>query len=192
MDAAQSDSVIVRRYPDPRLRKVAAPITSFDDQLKALVARLLDTMYADHGVGLAAPQIGLPWRLFVTDHHAGLEDREPAPQAWINPRITASSGSMTNEEGCLSVPGIYAKVNRPSQITVCWQDLRGQEHEACYDADQGDFLAVVIQHEYDHLEGRLFIDHLSPTQLTMINRRLRDLEQDYKRTTGSKGAVVRR
>ena len=192
MDDAQLGSPTIRRYPDPRLRRVAQPITTFDDELKTLVNDLLACMYADHGVGLAAPQVGLSLRLFVTDHHAGQEDQEPAPRVWINPRITTSSGAMTNEEGCLSVPGIYAKVTRPSQITVGWHDLTGQEHEETFDADQGDFLAVVIQHEFDHLDGRLFIDHLSPAQLALINRRLRDLEQEYKQLTGNKGAVLRR
>lgn len=185
-------SLQVLAYPAPVLRRRAAPVTVFDADLTAFAERLFACMYDAKGIGLAAPQVGVSIRLFVTDHAQreadGLHDR----RVFINPRIENASGEETYEEGCLSFPGIYAKVTRPNRFDLVWQDLTGTEQRQTFDIEAGDFLGVVTQHELDHLEGKVFVDHLTPAQLTLIRRRLRDMEKDWKAEHGDTGAVLRR
>jgi peptide deformylase len=130
-------------------------------------------------------------RLFVTDHPSNHEAGDNF-RIWINPRIISGQEETFYEEGCLSFPGIYAKVLRAKAIDVTWQDLTGAPHHGRFDYGTGDFLAIVIQHELDHLEGILFVDHLSSAQLDMIRRRLRELEQAHRDRTGTRGTVLRR
>ncbi|MDA3962117.1 MAG: peptide deformylase [Planctomycetota bacterium] len=179
-------------YPAPVLREQCREVTQFDDELRVFCDKMLEGMERWKGVGLAAPQVGVALRIFVTNHTGGGEDTTPDRRVWINPKITLSGPSNDYEEGCLSIPGIYAKVERPSVAEVTWQDVTGLEHSARFDSMAGEFLAVVIQHEYDHLDGILFLDHVSPTHLALQRRKLKDMEKAYRKEFGSAGTVLRR
>ena len=179
-------------YPHPALRRVAEPITVFNDDLRQFCARMFVVMEQEKGVGLAAPQVGVSRRLFITDHLRKKDTEERDPRVWINPRIEATQGSQVYEEGCLSFPGIYAKVTRPNSFDIIAQDEWGVERRMSLDVAAGDFLGIVVQHELDHLEGRVFVDHLTAVQLTLIRRKLTELEKAYKKATGQVGAVLRR
>jgi peptide deformylase len=178
-------------YPHPTLRAVAAPVTSFDDRLRQFVEGMFAVMYDQSGVGLAAPQVGVAKRIFVTDDRTD-KGESVNPQVWINPTIQPLGGRRSGEEGCLSLPALYGEVERHSAITVRWQDLAGETRVRDLDAEAGDFLAIIIQHELDHLDGILFLDHLSPARLNLLRRKLKDLERTYKKATGKAGAVLRR
>ncbi len=176
--------------PDPRLKTVSTPVDTFDDQLTILVHDMLETMYAAHGIGLAAIQVGIPLRLLVIDLQPDDEDAEPEPcnhggdhdghhhhhqptrkepRIFVNPEILDPSADLkTYQEGCLSVPDIYADVDRPALCRVRWQDLDGNVHEEQMDG----MMAVCIQHEMDHLNGVLFIDHLSRLKRSMALKKL--------------------
>jgi peptide deformylase len=176
------------QYPDPVLRQPCTEVTTFDQELQAFVERMWLAMDEWKGVGLAAPQVGVSKRIFVTNHRA-IEDAGPDRRVWINPALELAGPRNDYEEGCLSIPGVYGKVERPSQVRIRWQDLEGTEHSTILD---NDFLAVVVQHEFDHIQGILFLDHLPPTHLAMVRRRLKELEKAYKKETGKAGAVLRR
>ncbi|MHC5067164.1 MAG: peptide deformylase [Planctomycetota bacterium] len=179
-------------YPAPVLRQPAQAVTVFDDALAAFCDRMLDCMDAAKGVGLAAPQVGVSKRIFVTNHRGNAEGDLPDRRVWINPTLELSGPLHRYEEGCLSIPGLYGQVERPSVVNISWQDVRGEQHQLHLDSEAGDFLAVVVQHEADHLDGTLFLDHLSPPALNLLRRKLRDLEKTYKRQTGKAGSVLRR
>ncbi|WP_191084521.1 peptide deformylase [Roseococcus microcysteis] len=153
--------------PDPRLRKKARPVAQGDgDAVRALAPRMLATMYAAPGIGLAAPQVGSDLRLIVVDV-GGKE--APAPMVLVNPEIIAASREMeVREEGCLSLPGQYADVERPARIQLRWLELDGTKREAEADG----LLGVCLQHEIDHLNGVLFVDHLSALKRNMLLRKL--------------------
>lgn len=144
-------------FPDPPLTDKAAAVTDFDKKLDELVRNMLETMHAYQGVGLAAPQIGLSKRLFV------LQEPEGPEMCLINPEIVEMDGREEGEEGCLSMPGIYAMVPRATRIVVRAQDVRGEP----FDVEATDFLARIIQHEHDHLDGILF-----PERLDLITRQM--------------------
>ena len=180
-------------YPHPVLRRKAEPVTVFDDALRAFCAQMFVVMEAHNGVGLAAPQVAVGKRIFITDHvrkkdGSGESDR----RVWINPRLEKTDGITSFEEGCLSFPGIYAKVQRHNRFDIVSQDEYGTERRLTLDVDAGEFLGIVVQHELDHLDGIVFVDHLTPTQLTLCRRRLQDLEKAYKKETGLTGSVLRR
>lgn len=180
-------------YPHPVLRKKARPVTVFDQRLNDFCARMFQVMEAEKGVGLAAPQVGVSARIFITDHLRRKDSPGAGdPRIWINPRIEAAEGETSYEEGCLSFPGMYAKVMRRNRFIIHWQDCTGREQSQRLDVEAGDFLGIVVQHEFDHLDGRLFVDHLAPAQLTLLRRRLRDLETAYRKATGKAGAPLRR
>ena len=154
--------------PDPVLRSVSAPVERVDDEVRRLVADMLETMYDAPGVGLAAIQVGIPRRLLVIDVSG--EDETPQPLALINPRILALSDELrTHEEGCLSIPDVRIDIDRPARIKVAYTDRDGKPQEL--DADG--LLATAIQHEMDHLDGRLIIDFLSRLKRDIIVRRFR-------------------
>ncbi len=180
------------RYPAPVLRKTADLVTVFDPALAEFCQRMFAVMEAERGIGLAAPQVGVSRRIFVTDHARPKDGETPCPRVWINPRITDPTGETVYEEGCLSFPGIYAKVRRHDRFIITWQDVHGLEHSERLDVGSGQFLGIVVQHEYDHLDGTVFVDHLTPVQLGLVRRRLRDLEVDYRRETGKVGSPLRR
>jgi peptide deformylase len=184
------DTLELVHYPDPVLRRQTEPVTEFDDGLAAFCERMIAAMRRFQGVGLAAPQVGVSKAIFVSDHAAREEDAEPDPRVWINPRLEATTGSTVYEEGCLSFPNIYAKVERFDAFDVVWNDVTGAEQRL--HVPENEFLGIVIQHELDHLSGKLFVDLLSPGQITMVRRKLRDLESAYKKRTGKAGAVLRR
>src|SRR5437773_8287950 len=146
----------VRVYGDPVLRQRAVPVTSFDDELRRLVADLRETMHAYHGVGLAANQVGVPQRVAVVD--VPLDDERRVAYTLVNPEIVSRSGSESGEEGCLSIPGIYDDVTRSLAVQVRAFDEHGQAFELSAEG----YLARAIQHEIDHLDGVLFVDRLSP------------------------------
>lgn len=172
-------------YGNAVLRKEAEPITSDYPDLKALVNNMYETMHRAQGVGLAAPQIGLAIRLFVIDLSAYKEENPEMGsfrEVMINPTITDSSEEAeSSEEGCLSVPGINETVSRPKRIKITYSDLDFVEHTAEYEG----FIARVIQHEYDHLEGHLFTDRVSPIRRQLLKSRLTNIVKgktncDYK------------
>ncbi|KAA3639605.1 MAG: peptide deformylase [Proteobacteria bacterium] len=150
--------------PDNRLKTVAKPIEQVTDNIKKLASDMLDTMYAAPGIGLAATQVDQHVQLVVMD----LSEEKNQPMVFINPKITARSGEQIHEEGCLSVPGIYADVKRAEEITLEYLDLNGQQQTLNADG----LLAVCIQHEIDHLKGIVFLDHLSVLKRKMAIKKL--------------------
>ncbi len=152
------DKLDIVLYPDEGLRDVCQPIPEMTDELDKLIDDMFYTMYDAPGIGLAAPQVAVQQRLIVVD----ISETKDQPIALLNPEVVKSAGHITWEEGCLSIPGIYAKVNRPSEILVRGMDRDGKMIE--FEADE--LLAVCIQHEIDHLNGKLFIDHLSGLKRT--------------------------
>jgi peptide deformylase len=166
-------------HPDPRLKKVCDPVREIDEGVRELARDMLDTMYHAPGIGLAAPQVGVNARLIVMDC-AKREDEEAAPQpiALVNPEITWSSEEVReHEEGCLSIPDVYAPVTRPDAVTVRWTDLDGQPQEARMEG----IWATCVQHEIDHLNGKLFIDYLGPMRRQMITSRMKKLKRERAR-----------
>ncbi len=182
----------ILEVPDPRLKQISAPVTAFDDDLRALVADMFETMYEAPGIGLAAVQVGVPLRVLTIDLQPEDEDAAPEectahgghshshqpvkrePQVFINPVILdPSEDHAVYSEGCLSVPEIYADVERPARIRARWQDLEGNIHEEDIDG----LLATCLQHEMDHLEGVLFIDHLSRLKRQMVLKKLEKLRK---------------
>jgi peptide deformylase len=157
----------IRIVPDPVLRQKAKPVTRADaERVRALAAQMLATMYAAPGIGLAAPQVGVPLRLVVLDLQ---REESRGPMVLVNPEILAvSDDTSLREEGCLSLPGQYADVERPERIRLRWHDLEGARHER----EAEGLLAVCLQHELDHLDGVLFVDHLSVLKRNMILRKL--------------------
>jgi peptide deformylase len=154
----------ILEFPDPRLTMVATAVETFDKELKKLVEDMTETMYSANGIGLAATQVNVHKRLLVLD----VSENQDQPRVYINPEILSRSGEQTNEEGCLSVPGIYANVKRAENITVKAQDPEGNSFEEQLE----ELHAVCIQHEMDHLIGRLFVDYLSPLKRNMVKKKL--------------------
>ena len=149
--------------PDPVLRQTSKPVETVDDQVRRLADDMLETMYDAPGIGLAAIQIGEPLRMMVID--VSKEEEENAPRIFLNPEILATSDTMSvYEEGCLSIPDYYAEVERPADVTVRYLGLDGKMHEETVDG----ILATCVQHELDHLNGVLFIDHISKLKRDMV------------------------
>ncbi len=167
--------------PDPRLREISKPVDSVDESVRTLVADMFETMYEAPGIGLAAIQVGIPKRILVIDLQEPEEEGgEPVkdPRVFINPEIVEHSDrEVPYTEGCLSVPDQYADVDRPDRIRARWLDLDGNPH----DEEITGMLAVCLQHEMDHLEGVLFIDHLSRLKREMILTKLAKLRKDQPR-----------
>ena len=168
----------ILEYPDPRLRKTAKPVEVVDDAVRQLAADLLETMYAAKGIGLAATQVDVHRRVLVLD----VSEERNRPMVFINPEILMSEGRGPGEEGCLSLPDIYDKVPRAERIRVRALDRDGEPFEM----DAEGMLGVCIQHEMDHLEGKLFVDYLSELKRQLIRRRL---EKERKQRAG--GSEVR-
>ena len=155
----------ILEYPDPRLKKVAAPVVAFTPEIEKLCADMAETMYAAPGIGLAATQVDVHKRVIVMD----ISEARDELRVFVNPELVAAEGEAEAEEGCLSVPGYYDKVTRAARVRVRAQDARGQPFEL--DAD--DLLAVCIQHEMDHLVGKVFVDYLSPLKRARLSSRLK-------------------
>ena len=182
----------ILEVPDPQLRQISARVTVFDDDLRRLVDDMFETMYVAPGIGLAAIQVGVPLRVLVIDLQPEDEDAEPEecrehgghshshrpvkrePRVFINPEILDPSADLSlYSEGCLSVPEIYVDIERPARIRARWQDLDGTVHEEAIDG----MLATCLQHEMDHLEGILMIDHLSRLKRQMALKKIEKLRK---------------
>lgn len=157
-------TLTILEFPDPRLRTIAAPVTVFDAELKQFVADMFETMYAANGVGLAATQVNVHQRVLVAD----MSDDRNEPMVLINPEILEKDGSQVYQEGCLSFPGIYADVTRALKVKVKAHDVDGKEVVIEVEGP----LAVCIQHEMDHLAGKVFVDYLSPLKRSMLLKRM--------------------
>lgn len=165
-------------HPDPRLKKVAEPILKVTSEIGKLAEDMLATMYDAPGIGLAAPQVSEPRRLFVMDCVRREDEGTPRPMVLINPEITWSSEEMnTYEEGCLSIPEQYGDVERPERVRARWMGLDGKMHEEEFDG----IWATCVQHELDHLNGKLFIDYLKPLRRQMITRKMQKLKREMAR-----------
>ncbi|MCC7219877.1 MAG: peptide deformylase [Candidatus Contendobacter sp.] len=154
----------ILHYPDSRLRKPALPVEAVDDDVRALIADLTETMYAAPGIGLAATQVNIQKRVIVLD----VSEDKKQPLALINPTILDRQGEEEMEEGCLSVPGFYEAVKRAERVRISALDREGEPFEL----EAGGLLAVCIQHEIDHLDGKLFVDYLSALKRDRIRRKL--------------------
>ena len=155
----------VLRFPDEKLRTKAQPVTDVNDEIRKIISDMFETMYAENGVGLAATQVDIHQRIVVID----VSEKKEHPYVLINPEIIRKSDdTLINEEGCLSVPGCYAKVDRSIDVTVKALDEHGKE----FTLDGDELLAICIQHELDHLNGVLFVDYLSPLKRQRIKKKL--------------------
>lgn len=161
----------IRKYRDMVLVTPAEPVTAFDDDLAALVEEMFATMYEAHGVGLAAPQIGVGKRLFVMD--CSTEEKPAAKIVMANPEILATDGEQIGPEGCLSVPGIFSELARPARVRARGQNLEGDWFEIEVEGLE----ARCVMHETDHLDGKLYIDRLGPLKRDMIRRRIKKLQR---------------
>lgn len=163
-------------HPDPRLKKVCAPVPDVTDELRTLGDEMLSTMYDAPGIGLAAPQIGILARMIVLD--CVKDEGPPRPIVMINPEVVASSDTLNvYEEGCLSIPDQFADVTRPAEVEVRWIDQNGNEQTEGFDG----LWATCVQHEIDHLDGKLFIDYLKPLKRQMITRKMVKLKKERAR-----------
>jgi peptide deformylase len=162
-------------FPHPALRYESRHVERIDDTLRAYVREMFDLMYAARGIGLAANQVALPFRFFVLNLTADPEQKDQE-QVFINPEIVKRHSMIEEEEGCLSLPGLYSKVRRAKKVRVQAYDLAGQPIEV----DTEDLLSRALQHETDHLSGRLFVDLLDPTANAAVAPKLREFEQAYR------------
>lgn len=168
-------SLHIIHYPHPTLRHASKPLKRVDAELRQLVAQMFDLMYEHEGVGLAANQVDLPYRLFVANPE-GERGATATEQVFINPVLSGGRGLAEDEEGCLSLPGIRAPVSRNATIKVQAYDLQGNEIAA----EVSGLMARIVQHEVDHLDGTLFIDRLSPTQFAAIRDKLEEFELEFQ------------
>ena len=159
----------ILHYPDERLHLKAKPVTIFDKQLKELVNNMAETMYHSNGIGLAASQVNIQQRLFIMD--LAPEGESSQLKTFINPIITERFGSTIGEEGCLSVPGVFEKVSRAEKIKLNYHDIDGQEQHLECDG----LMAICIQHEIDHLDGKVFVDYLSSLKQNFIKKKMKKL-----------------
>ena len=168
----------ILHFPDPRLRKPAVEVETVDKTLGKLLDDMFETMYAAPGIGLAATQVNVQKRILVID----ISKDQNEPLVFINPEILEKEGVEEMDEGCLSVPGIYEKVKRAERIKVRALDRKGKPFEM----ETGDLLAVCIQHEIDHLDGKLFVDYLSPLKRQRIRKKLEKQRRHGEDTSGSR------
>ena len=167
----------ILEFPDPRLRTQAQPVETFDQDLSALIDDMFETMYAAQGIGLAATQVDVHQQLLVLD----VSETRDQPHVYINPQLLETEGSETCEEGCLSVPGIFAEISRAERVTVRAQDAQGEFLEQSLDGMH----AICLQHEMDHLNGKLFVDYLSPLKRRMVRKKL-----EKQRRNASRDATI--
>ncbi|MBN7797118.1 peptide deformylase [Parahaliea mediterranea] len=161
----------ILEFPDPRLRTVAQPVETVDDRIRALIADMFETMYDAPGIGLAATQVDVHQRILVID----VSEDHSQPRVFINPEVTVLDPELGEyDEGCLSVPGFYETVNRPRRVRVTALDRDGEE----FTQELEGLLAICLQHEIDHLDGKLFVDYLSPLKRQRIRKKL---EKDQRR-----------
>lgn len=162
----------ILEFPDPRLRKIASPVTVFDEKLEVLIEDMFETMYEAQGIGLAATQVNVHQRLLVID----VSENKDSPLVFINPKFEVIEDELSEyDEGCLSVPGFYETVSRPRKIKIVALDKSGTEFELQAEG----LLATCIQHEIDHLDGKLFVDYISPLKRQRIRQKL---EKEHRKT----------
>ena len=164
------------KYPHPALRYASRPVDRIDDELRAAVRSMFDLMYEARGVGLAANQVGLPFRFFILNVTADPEQKDQE-LVFINPEIVKRHSSAEDEEGCLSIPGVYSKVRRARKVRVQAFDLEGRQ----VDIDADELFSKAIQHETDHLDGKLFIDHIGPLARHAMKGKLREFELELRK-----------
>lgn len=165
----------LRIYPDPVLREHSEKVDTFDDELRELAEAMIDAMRREAGIGLAAPQVGYGKRLIIALQMKDPDDNHAEPLVLVNPRVlSASSELWSYEEGCLSIPGINASILRPVTVEIEYQDLDGKKHRI---SEEGMF-ARILQHEIDHINGKLFIDYLSSAQKSLVKSQLKKLIED--------------
>jgi peptide deformylase len=169
----------ILEFPDPRLRTVAQPVVDFDEALRQLVADMAGVMYAENGIGLAATQVNVHLRVLVLDVSTDRDDL----RVYINPEILREEGTTTSEEGCLSVPGVYAEVQRAERIQVRARRADGTAFEETLEG----LHAICLQHEMDHLAGKVFVDYLSPLKRQMVRKKL---EKQQRRQADRKTAAL--
>lgn len=169
----------ILEFPDPRLRMVAKPVEKFDDALRTLIDDMIETMYEAQGIGLAATQVNVHRQFLVLD----VSEAQDQPREYINPQILEKEGTEVCEEGCLSVPGIYAEVKRAEKIRIRAFDRNGE----VFEEELEGMHAICLQHEMDHLKGRLFVDYLSPLKQRMVKKKL----EKQRRFDSTKSAVAR-
>jgi peptide deformylase len=164
----------IRIYGDPVLRRKADPVERIDDDLRRLAGDMLETLADAEGVGLAGPQVGASRRLIVVHPPAARGEEREGPRVLVNPEVVAAEGpEVTGEEGCLSIPGIYEDVKRRERVRVHAQDLDGEPVEIAADG----WVARILQHEIDHLDGVLFVDRIGPMRRALLRKRLRELQE---------------
>lgn len=168
-------SLAIVPHPHPALRWKSKEVSRIDDELRSMIAEMFELMYAARGIGLAANQVALPYRLFVINPTGDSEDRSQE-LVFINPQITRKNGSETDEEGCLSLPEIFGPVTRATKIIIDAFDLDGRQFEL----ELEDLHARVVQHEYDHLEGVMFTDRVPATELQRMQPLISDLEMQFR------------
>lgn len=162
-------------HPDPRLKQTCPDVTDFTPALRTLANDMLETMYDAPGIGLAAPQIGVLKRIIVIDC---AKDEPAKPMILVNPRIVSASEELSSyEEGCLSIPEQYAEITRPATVRVAWEDLEG----AAQEQEMSGLWATCVQHEIDHLDGKLFVDYLKPLKRQIILRKMQKLKREAAR-----------
>lgn len=164
----------IRIYGDPILRRKALPVAEVSDEIRALARDMTETMFDADGVGLAAPQIGRSLRMLIAD--ASHRDGGNGPRVFINPEIVEKAGEWNYDEGCLSVPGLSAELVRAEMVRVRFQDEQGAWHEEEFH----ELWSRVLQHEIDHLDGKLFVDYLSPIRRALVLKKLRQLQKESK------------
>ena len=176
------ESVEILQFPDERLRRLSQPVIDFNQELKALAERMLEIMYESNGIGLAAPQVNQTVRLIVVDVSEGRDN----PRIFVNPKIKQSSGSVDSSEGCLSVPEIRTTIKRYESVTVEYLDLSGEKHEE----PLNDLMSICVQHEIDHLDGKLFIDYVPNIKLQRLKKKIAKNKKNKPPTQGTTARVV--
>ena len=174
------ENLEILQFPDERLRRLSMPVESFNQDLKTLADKMLEIMYQSNGIGLAAPQVNQTIRLIVVDVS---EDRDN-PCIFVNPEIKEPAGSVDSSEGCLSVPEIRTTIKRYENITLKYQDLNGKKHEEALN----DLISICVQHEIDHLDGKLFIDYVPDVKLQRLRKKI---AKNKKNQSTAQGTTVR-
>ena len=176
------ESLEILQFPDERLRRLSQPVVDFNQELKALAERMLEIMYESNGIGLAAPQVNQTIRLIVVDVSEGRD----SPCIFVNPKIKQPSGSVDSSEGCLSVPEIRTTIKRYETITVEYFDLKGEK----YEEPLNDLMSICVQHEIDHLDGKLFIDYVPSIKLQRLKKKIAKNKKNQSPTQGTTARVV--
>jgi len=176
------ENLEILQFPDERLRRLSVPVESFNQDLKALADKMLEIMYDSNGIGLAAPQVNQTIRLIVVD----VSESRDNPRIFVNPEIKEPAGSVDSSEGCLSVPEIRTTIKRYENITLEYQDLNGERHEEAL----GDLMSICVQHEIDHLDGKLFIDYVPDVKLQRLRKKIAKNKKNQLPTEGTTVRVV--